>query len=208
MVFALSVLLAPVASAGSVVSLTPPDTRTITIPDADWAAFQLSIGFAGAVSLSVRVISGSQVVDVYTTEPGGYAEYSNPASLSFTYLRASSAERQVSFDTTITQSGTVIVIIDNAAITVSGANPTGPVTVTLTFASSSAGLLGYAVCGVIGIVVILILVLRARSRAKKRQQLAQMPPPVIGPPPLTGPPPPSQPGPPTPSGPPLPPTPP
>jgi hypothetical protein len=175
-VFALLMLL-PTAQAGSLTSVTPPSTRTETIAINDYMAFSVNTGSV----VGVRVTSGGNI-DIYVTERAGYDDYIDPSAPSFLYLVAYTDENTGTYNKTVSTSGVAYIILDNDLVTVTGAQPAGPVTVSLFFGTpSSSLLLGVLIIVILVIVVVVFIVVR-----RGRRKAAPMPPPM---PPMGAPPP-------------------
>lgn len=170
-------VLLPNVQAGTLDTVTPPNSQVITIANDDFEPFRVTISTSWSLVLGITVTSGGSI-DVYVTQQAGYDDYISPTATTFSYMVAYTDETTTSYNKTITSSGLHYVIVDNAAVTVSGAQPAGPVTVSLFFGTSTGSfLLGLAILAIVVILVIVVVVLVRRKR-----KAAAVPPPAGAPP--------------------------
>src|SRR3990170_495326 len=178
-------VLVPSVQAGSLTSVSPPHSRTVTIPASDYEAFSVNIATSWSLVVGVVVTSGGNI-DVYVTPQTGYNEYTNPSAPSFTFLVSGTQENTRSYNKTLTTSGLYFIIVDNDFVTESGAQPSGSVTVQMYFGQSTGSfLLGLAVIAILAIVIIGSAPLPRRPR-----KAPPIPPPLVPPmaPPMAPPP--------------------
>jgi len=181
-------ILLPTASAGSLTSATPPRVQTVILGTDDYEAFSVDVATTWSLVVGVEVQSGGSI-DVYLTTQQGYADYINPSAPSFDPLARWTQERTSSYNKTVTESGKKFIILDNAMLTTSGANPTGPVTVKLYLGKSESSF--YLGLLVILLVIVAIVALVLLKRRRDRQPAARPPPPPLGAEPPLAPPPPT-----------------
>ena len=156
-------------------------TESLTLPRDNYSAYAFSLAAGDSILYSVRVTAGG-AIDVYFVPPEGLTTYATGVASTFGRYLAEEARTEFSgafADQDVV--GPVTVIIDNVAL--SGAQPSGAVTVTLTLSKSSNLLLGgvlFIMCGVaILAITAIILLIRRRKAAPLPQSIPYgMPPPT------------------------------
>ena len=178
------VLGIPIASAQVVVPVDAPVSETVSINANEWRAYRIALASGDSVRIVITVNVGS-AVDVYTTDVGGYGEYTDPAASQFTYYQAGSRENTMAFPASFSppSAGTYYIVVDNAPISTTGATGSAPVTVHVTLEKSTFPFL--LVGGILlAVTVVLVLVIVLLVRANRRKKMAAppgMPPTAPGP---------------------------
>jgi len=156
-------------------------TESLTLPRDYYSAFAFSLAAGDSLLYSVRVTAGG-AIDVYFVPPEGLTTYATGVASTFGRYLAEEARTEFSGAFADPNAiGPVTVIIDNVAL--SGAQPSGAVTVALTLSKSSNLLLGgtlFILCGVaILAITAVILLIRRRKTAPRPQSIPyRMPPPT------------------------------
>jgi hypothetical protein len=175
------IVFLPGAQAGSLATVSPPDSRTVTVAVNDYAAFSVNIATSWSLVVGITVTTGGNI-DVYVTQQGGYNDYINPNAAQFLYLVSGTQENTRSYNKTLSSSGLYYIIVDNDDVTLSGAQPSGSVTVQMFFGQSQTSfLLGLVIILIIVLVIVAFVVLRRRRKAA---QVPPLVPPPMQPPPL------------------------
>lgn len=154
------------AFAGTARTIEYSVTESITLPIDNYSAYTFSLAAGDSILYTVRVTAGG-AIDVYFVPPAGLTAYA--AGTASTFARYQSEETRTEFSGAFADPnavGLVTVIIDNVVF--SGAQPSGPVTVTLTLSKSSNLVLGgllFIVCGIAILAVTAVILLIRRGRA-------------------------------------------
>jgi len=158
-------------------------SETLTLPAGEYKAYGVSLYNGEMFRFSARVAAGGPV-DVYLFNATNYADYQDPMKLMFGYVHAGTQEDTMSFSSSVRAPGadTYYLVIDNAAISSSGAMGTGTSTVQVsaqTGETVDSGLIVVAavvvVCVAVGSILIVLSVRRQRRKA------AAVPPPPTWP---------------------------
>ena len=176
-----ALFLMPSAAAQTEVPVSGVISESVTIAASEWRAYRVSLGSQDSFQFSVRVSQGSDI-DVYTMPASGYAQYTDPSAPSFGYLTSGTQENTQSFGTSVSpSSGTYYLVVDNIAVSSSGAPGSAPVTVDVSAQIRPFPILG-VVIGVVAVLAIIVAVLLVvRSRRKKKAAMRMMPPPGLPP---------------------------
>src|SRR2546422_3711577 len=168
---------------GTVKTVDTTISETVTLPVNNWTAYSFELNTGDQIVYAISVVSGTEI-DLYIVPADGLANYANDSALTFTYYQETQNQRNFS-GTFSGATGSVSIILDNVNIVPGGANPTGPVTVSVSLQKTSNLFLGgliFIVCGIVLLVVALAVVLVLR----RRKAAAAPPPPTPygGPPPV------------------------
>ncbi len=125
----IAILLAP--SAAALTTLDYGENRiTVTIESGEEAAYLMNVGAGDQLVVNLRVTEGGHV-DFYLTNLTAYNLYKSGYLDSLYFLggqsRQDSSLLQYSYDSAI--GNDYVLLIDNTANTLGGANPEGPVTI-------------------------------------------------------------------------------
>jgi len=143
-------------------------SRTVTLDMSSHDAYKVEVDSG---SSAIIEFTADLNVDFYVMTALGYVEYTNPNSSSFSVEDSSENARSFSFSTA--QAG-LIFVVDNDAISTSGASPTGPVTYVITVVFSSGGgptVFSVAVAIVAGALVFGAIAFVLLRQRRKRQSL-------------------------------------
>lgn len=156
-------------------------TETADIPAGEWKAYRIAIAAFDSLAFSARVTSGG-VIDVYILSSTGYGQYRDPVAERFQYEHATERTSEVGTTVSPSPAGTFYLVLDNALISGSGADGSGPVTVSMSaevrpFPILIAALGGVAVLAII-ILLIALVVRRRRKRRAMMPAMAPMQPPM------------------------------
>lgn len=174
-------VLLPNAQAGSLETITPPRAQTVNIALDDYEPFQVTVPSDWSLVLAVDVVTSGANIDIYVMFQSGYDNYTNPNAPNFFTLRWSQQNTR-SYNKTISEAGLYYVVLDNAAISQDGANPTSAVTASVFFGISTFNPL---VTGLIVLAILVIIVIVVAVLIRRRRKPAMAPPmtPPMGQPP-------------------------
>jgi len=143
-------------------------STTVTLPVNNWTAYTFEMNAGDTLTYDIRVLAGTPI-DLYIVPDVGLAEYASDTSVQFLEHAHETNQRNIS-GSFGNVAGVIGVILDNTDIGQGGADPTGPVTVSVSLVKSSnlylGGLILFA-CGVVLLVVaaVVALVLQRRKAA-------------------------------------------
>ena len=166
--FAGTLLVSSLSSASAAYeTVTGTVNRSDSVLYQDWDAYE--VAFSGLAPISVQ-ITADVVVDFYVFTATQYADYSNPSVPTFGYV--DSQENAISFQYVLTASG-LIVVIDNADVSASGASPSGlaPYSVSILYptgGTTPSGDWGLAIA-VVGVIVAVLAVAVSIALARRRK---------------------------------------
>jgi hypothetical protein len=174
-------------------------SESVTLPVDHWIAYALTLGLAEGIDYNILVTNGTRV-DVYFVPGDEVVNYADDSVPSFQFYREGTTTNTLLARGSFTSaSGAISVIVDNVDIVPGDAEPTGPVTVSVTLTRTSNLIVGgliFIACGVallaIALVVFMILHRRRKAAAPAPPSPYAVPPHPYGPP--AGDPPPPQPG--------------
>ncbi len=149
---------------------------TVTLPADNWTAYTFEMNAGDVLTYDVRVTSGTPI-DVYIVPDVGLAAYANDTSVQFLEYADETNQRNIS-GTFGNVAGVVAVIVDNTAIGQGGADPTGPVTVSVDLAKTSNLYLGGVILLACGVVLLVIAAVVAVVLQRRKARAAPAPPPT------------------------------
>ena len=151
-------------------------STTVTLEADNWTAFTFDLNTGDVLAYELHVTSGT-AIDVYVVPDVGLAAYANDTSVQFLEYADVSNQRNIS-GSQGNVAGFVAVIVDNTAVSQGGADPTGPVTVSVNITRTSNLVLGGVILLACGIVLLLIAAVVALVLQRKKAASAPPPPPT------------------------------
>jgi hypothetical protein len=144
-------------------------SETIVLPRNNYAGYTFALGIGDRITYDIRVTSGGPI-DMYVVSADNLQKYRNDSSVAFFPTLRVENRTTISgaYTATASTAGPNTVIVDN--VDLSGAVPTGLVTVSVNLTRESPQgpspvlLGGVIVAVVIGMAVVVVLVLRARRK--------------------------------------------
>lgn len=158
---ALSVI-APNAGAQGEAAVDGTLVEFATVPMDEWKAYSVALQGGDSLTYAVTVTSGSRI-DVYFLDDANYGLYKDPFAASFGYYVRETQENTMAVAGSFRPSGsdTYWIVVDNVALTTTGANPTGNVTVNVSFTKVGNVFGNLLVIGVIVLVAVIVVVIIA-----------------------------------------------
>lgn len=169
------VLAAGVMATGSAVNA--PRTVTTTVASGHHDNFNVTAAAGKAISVKFTVTSGG-FVDVFVFTPSQHSDYENPSVM--TFGRTAHDESVKSWSGAVSKGTLMYFVVDNEAVTVGGASPTGPVSYTAEFVDGDIDVTNGLLAG-IGVIAVIVMLVALRVFIARRRA-GRAPPPGAFPP--------------------------
>lgn len=173
-----AVFVSPAAAThqGTVIPGGSGVSRTVNLEADNWTAFTFELNAGDVLAYELHVTSGTPI-DVYLVPDVGLAAYANDTAIQFLEYADVTNQRNIS-GSLGNVAGFVAVIVDNTAVGQGGADPTGPVTVSVNLAKTSNLVLGGVILLACGIVLLVVAAVVALVLQRKKAAAAPPPPPM------------------------------
>jgi hypothetical protein len=157
-------------------------SATVTLPVNNWTAYTFEMTAGDTLTYEVRVLAGTPI-DLYIVPDVGLADYANDTSVQFLEYAEETNQRNIS-GSFGSVAGVIGVILDNTDVGQGGADPAGPVTVSVSLVKSSNLYLGGLILLACGVVLLVVAVVVAFVLQRRKAAAPAPPPGPYGAPPV------------------------